>query len=151
MTDDSYPAYAAENTKSEWDARQIYARDLQEFDKLANEIKMKIEMRQYQPREIGDLFNSYLSVIRTLFRMMYWLFDEKSVNEIKKEIAGLRAATGGSMQEKIQEDLEYPQEIEDRLESLHNKLNGKRFQRGLVIPMTMPRDESGVAGWQGTG
>jgi hypothetical protein len=153
---DDYPSYAAENTKSEWDARQIYARDLQTLDMQANEIKMKLEMHSYKPTEIGEFLNCYLSYVRTMFRMLYFLFDKKAVEGnaeekgITPEIEELKNLIGG-VQQKISESMEYPQDIENRLEQLHNRLNGKRFERGLVVPMSMPRDDSGVDGWQGTG
>jgi hypothetical protein len=148
---DAYPEYADEHSKSEWDARQIYARTLEELDNRANEIKMRIELHQYKREEIGEMFGAYLSVLRCMFRKLYPLFDKKGAAKIEKNIDELKAETDGNLQKQLTEDNIYPQETEDGLEKLHNELNGRRFSRGLVVPMSAPRDESGVDGWQGSG
>lgn len=148
---EEYPEQPGEG-KSQWDARQIYVRELQELDQQINGVKMRIELRGTK-EELIDNVCLYMSLIRWYYRELRPLFLgkgktaaeaavalDKEVKEltsaVKDEIPNLKAG-------------KFDTSIESKLEELHNKLQEKRFRAGLVVPMGMDRDDTGILGWEG--
>jgi hypothetical protein len=140
---DAYPE--DDSSKSEWDARQIYARALEELDNSANEIKMRMESRNFPKEEVTTLFKTYLSLLRTMFRKMQFLYKEDKAKKIKEDIRRFTDYIDGELNKDI-EDEKYPQQLENDMEELQNTLNKRRFERGLIIPMGPARDPTGAGG-----
>jgi hypothetical protein len=135
-----------ETRKAEWDARQLFARDLQDIDRSANEFKMRLELRDGSPEEMVSHFKMYFAYIRTLFRMMNPFFNKADRERIKNVMNETQSKLDSGMVTSMKQD-GFPSWLETQMEDLHNEANLKRFSRGLIVPMSMPKADSLTAGW----
>lgn len=130
-----------EDAKSLWDARQIFPRDLQDYNRFANEFKMKIESKDGTTDEIITFFRWYFSYLRTIDRDIFYLYNKEERKEIDGIITGLKDFFDSNLSETIKHG-DYPVQIEDKLEKLHRILSYVRFRKGLVVPMGVGVDDS---------
>ncbi|GAI42333.1 unnamed protein product, partial [marine sediment metagenome] len=70
-----------EGSLSDWDARQLYVRNLQGIDELTNSIKMRIELRDGTAEEMKEFFNVYFSLLRNLYRNIRSFFNKKETKD----------------------------------------------------------------------
>jgi len=138
--------------RSEWDSREKYAVQLHEYNSYANELKSMMELRE------GDLLkilNRYCSALKTIYREIKpFIAPGKILDNRKKEkkitkgtqiwydnqfmIIGMmldqikRRNPAGFVQKTGR--IIIPQDLEDRLEAIHNALNKARFDHGLIVP-----------------
>lgn len=136
-----------ETRKAEWDARQIFAKDLQDVDRSANEFKMRLELRDGGPEEITSYFKMYFAFIRTLFRMMNPFFGDKDRKRLKNSVKAIQAKLDSNLVQSMKGE-GFPSWMETEMEDIHNEINMKRFSRGLIVPMSMPKADSLTTGWE---
>lgn len=123
--------YSGEVT-SAWDSRQDYCKFLHEIDKVANAIKMDIEMgRGNQMKN----FREYFSLLKVLYRELRphikkFVEQDVKVKEIKDMIAYMVARNSRS----YSRHTEIPAPLEDKLENFHNVLNMVRYDKNLLVP-----------------
>lgn len=136
--------------QTKWDARSFYTFGLQDIDNKANEIKVMIESREATVAEMPQLFKTYFAKLRSLFRELYFFFTEDEKKSIQDNIIRIRSVID-NLNETSMLSQGFPTDTEDEMERLHNMLNERRFQRGLIVPMGVAPDSSGVAGWESPG
>lgn len=128
----------------------MYTRNLEEIDTLANEIKYLIDLHDCSDVEFALYIRIYFARLRSLFRKMSFFFEEEEVQFITQKIEDIRKYTDNLTGSQIK-SIGVLATIEDDLEKIHNKLNEKRFKRGLILPMGIPQDETFIAGWESPG
>lgn len=127
-------------SRSEWDARQLYVKRLQETNDALNQVKIKIELRDGGPVEIIDAFRLYFSLLRSFYRDTRFLFKTKEQKEIDKYINQVKDVLITFTNQRINRSgtnkkVSLPLQLEQNMENLHNRINQRRFTKQLVIPM----------------
>lgn len=153
MYSDKFPEMP-DSTSSQWDARQLFTRKLQELEETANVIKIKIELREGTTNEVIGYFKIYFSLLRAYYRELRPFFNHKEqekldsiIDIIKNELIKFSSQSYGKILP--MKNISIPRDLEYNLEELHNVLNQRRFEKKLVVPIYDPeRDETGIKGWE---
>ena len=124
---------------SDWDARQLYVRNLQEIDELTNSLKMRIELRDGTAEEMKEFFNVYFTLLRNYYRNIMPFFSKKETKDnddkIKNFLISFKNFNSQDTKGKLSK-LTIPHTLEKELEDFYNVLNQKRFESRLVIPVS---------------
>lgn len=128
------------DARSEWDARQLYVKRLQETNDALNQVKIRIELRDGGPSEIIDAFRLYLSLLRSFFRDTRFLFSTAEQKALDDKISDVKSGLTEFANQRVNQagnskTLYLPDGLEDTMEEIHNEINHRRFSKGLVIPM----------------
>lgn len=123
--------------KAEWDVRQLYVRILENLNSVANGIRFQIEMQDGTPVELAQYYHAYFSTLKQFYRNIRIHYSDDDKAEMDKRVTGIegkmkliRAFNGDGTR---RGSLTTPTGINDFLGDLHNDLNQKRFDVGLVI------------------
>jgi hypothetical protein len=142
-----YPEAAGER-KSEWDARQLFVKELQEINESANRVKAAIELREGTKGDIAGNYSVYLSLLRWYYRDLRPFFDEQEKAAMDIRMEELRHEVDSNLAGMKNTNV-YPLGLEKKMEEFQNAMHEKRFRMGLVIPLGVGKDETGILGWEG--
>lgn len=143
-----YPNNLDESKKAEWDARQLFVKELQDINEASNRVKMALELREGGKEDIAKNFMLYYSLLRWYYRNMRPLFKEEDIKKLDSDMEEIKAAVNGVLVG-MRENNEYPARLEKEMEGIQNIMHEKRWSKGLVVPIGLGRDETGIAGWEG--